>query len=324
VTDYSDRIADAAGDAGALLRLAIELATAHAAAEGKLAALEQAETARKRGQAERQQRRRGKVSRDVTLHNVTGRDVTEPAVTDRDVTLPPRSEVPPDPLLTHTPATHTPSRAREEDRGRAAVIARQRLNEQLGAEGLGVVDEYLDTIRTQNRDGWHIALLRMIGPATGILAEDLVAGLRDAMLVEPIVKQPGPLATFVQFRKRERQREAAETSAAQSGGTLQIVSGRGGGKTDRAERAMASALFGEIRAAIEERQVIGQGTRRVLPLAKVDALGERARRAYTNVGGAERFLNMPADKLGILLSQFTDAYLATASSDNPPTERKEA
>lgn len=98
VGNLAGRIAAAAGDATALLALAVELAQENARLEAEVFTVKKAEADRKEKQAERTREHRknrraidtpeaeesaSEVSRSVTVSNVASRDVTLPAVTER-------------------------------------------------------------------------------------------------------------------------------------------------------------------------------------------------------------------------------------------------
>ena len=314
------REAERAGDAGAAhtLRAAIEAIMEASAVLSKVERRKASDRDRKRGE---RPPHRSAVSVDSTdsVEVVESAESQEsaPSVESTD---PPRSEVPPDPLLTHTPATHTHSREEPgEEAGEGGwKVALSLLQARLGEAGFDVVVEYLRAIDTRKSRRWYVELLRMIGPATGIEPEDLVAGLRDAMLVEPIVRQPGPLAAFVQFRKRERQRDQAGAG----GGALQIVSGgRGGGKTAAIAEIEAGRAFGQILALIREHRTPANGTVRSIPRHEVEALGPRVFNSYDRTGGATRFLTQDGDKLGLVRRDFVKEYVGW-TDPNPQRERE--
>ena len=78
MTDVAARIAAAAGDASALLSLAIELANENARLAGHAAALEDADRARKQAAADKKYRQRHGLSRDVPGQSGTSGDSEGP------------------------------------------------------------------------------------------------------------------------------------------------------------------------------------------------------------------------------------------------------
>lgn len=104
MADMAARISAAAGDASALLSLAIELAQENARLAGHAAALEQAELARKEKQNARTIKHRNVAQRDAALLAVTVRDVT--ACNGEPPSPPSPSLLPPEPPNNSSP---TPS-----------------------------------------------------------------------------------------------------------------------------------------------------------------------------------------------------------------------
>lgn len=237
-------------------------------------------------------------------------------------------EPPPNPTHPHT-LTHTreaqlhrtgPQPA-PKPAPRGATVSRAHLAEVMG-EHMGDVAAYLDAIGARNLDGWHTELLKIVGPATGVLPEDLAQALRDALLVEPIVKQPGPLRTFVAFNMAERRKNGAGAngangfhSANSTGGANRSDARNKSGPVD--DDSAAGAAFAAIRKLITVHKVTGQSPVRFIPKADVQAMGERVFTAYEQIGGADRFLDQ-SESIGFQLRDFTRAFIAYKPPDQTP------
>lgn len=102
MSEIAARIAAAAGDASALLVIAIELAQENA----QLAQLREQDAERKRKQADRTYKSRNGVSRDVTLPDVTECDSTRPPLPSPSLLppTPPNNSSPPSPPSSAEPA----------------------------------------------------------------------------------------------------------------------------------------------------------------------------------------------------------------------------
>lgn len=68
------------------------------------------------------------------------------------------------------------------------------------------VDGFLDGRPANARANWFPELLKIIGPATGVLPEDLAGACSDAALVDPPATTPVAIRAFARQRMRERVR----------------------------------------------------------------------------------------------------------------------
>jgi hypothetical protein len=119
---------------------------------------------------------------------------------------------------------------------RAASIAETQLEAQSGAYWPDVA-RFLDERPSANRDEWAADLLRLIGPATGNLPEDLARACRDGKLAVPPVTNAHALRVFVATCRRERI-AAAESSAT----TVRRANGHRPTKQEQGRAALAEAM----------------------------------------------------------------------------------
>lgn len=276
MSDVAARIAAAAGDASALLSLAIELANENARLAGHAAALEEAERERKRAAADKKYRQRHGVSRDVPGQEGTSGDIGGPSSPSSPPSLLPPT--PPNNSSPSSPPSPASSAAAGEDFDAEAAL--------------------LERIPEASRPAWaaqlRVAEQGMDGPP--IPRAKILEACRDYLGNENLTGQ----RSLRHFRAYLAQaaKKAAEPSEARPVGT------RAG-----ADRVEAGNAVARIRELVVEINLPGQGTKRVLRAASVAELGEDIAAAFRTVGGSQRFvaLDTKPEDLPFLIREFGDA-----------------
>lgn len=275
MTDVAARIAAAAGDASALLSLAIELANENARLAGHAAALEEAEEERKASQAARKRKQRHGTSRDVTGQSVTERDS---AGQDGTPPSPSPSLLPPTPPNNSSspPSPASSSVASEDFDAEAALLER---------------------IPEASRPAWAAQLRAaeqgMDGPP--IPRAKILEACRDYLGNENLTGQRS-LRHFRAYLARAAR------------GTPEPIEARPAGR-GVADRVEAGNVVAKIRELVVEINLPGQGTKRVLRAASVAELGDDIAAAFRTVGGSPRFvaLDTKPEDLPFLIREFGDA-----------------
>jgi hypothetical protein len=101
----------------------------------------------------------------------------------------------------------------------AGGISRQHLVEALG-DRIAAVDEFISVREPANWGRWYVEMLKIVGPATGILPEDLARACEHALLAEPPVRNAKALQAFAIDLRDGRRRGAAPVSSARRTGAV--------------------------------------------------------------------------------------------------------
>lgn len=180
--------------------------------------------------------------------------------------------------------------------------AEQRLLARLDDDGTAAVLRFLGRSGSDiRRAAWVGRLGALMDRPPHFTPAELSEGL-EALMTEPEDSwKPSVLKAWVRRVRSDATREAekaAERAAQPPSRNGQRVTGEAGSD--------AGSMFAAIRTLVETVHHPSAGTRKVIPRAKVAELGERALKAYDNIGGADRFL--ADEKVGLVLRDFTREY----------------
>jgi hypothetical protein len=282
MADMAARIAAAAGDAAALLSIAIELAQ-------EVAALEQlraADADRKAGQRERSRRHRS--------GNVTERDVTSPYVTERDGVLPPPPQVS---LLSPTPPNNpsfppSPSSSSTADEDEFH-------RETSSPVFLRVATRFLEGKSATARIAWIGRFRGAMARPPHPTAQELADALEDLMANEdPGNWAPSLFRVYVGRIRRDKAREA-ERDAAQAARPAGTSNGNGSKHDPVADAAWQATLA-----------LLPKWIRREIDAPAFAALPAGMRAGISRIGGFQKIAATPDDKRVWLRNDFIAAFRA--------------
>lgn len=207
----------------------------------------------------------------------------------------------------------TEGKGRERDRSgkdsppdaREDSIAETQLAELCG-EQYPVVQAFLDERPAQLRAAWAADLLKIVGPATGNLPEDLVRAVTDARLASPPVTNARTLRIFVTTCREERLRGSPPT---------------GGLTLARSDAQRPSSGESSAEAAWQATiALIPRWHHREVKEADFDAMAPGMRAGIAAVGGFPRIVSTPDEKRVWLRKEFVAAFNAHTG----PSARRDA
>lgn len=163
---------------------------------------------------------------------------------------------------------------------------------------IGPVLDFLERRPAEHRANWFPELLRIIGPVTGVLPEDLAGGCSDALLVVPPAKTPVALRAFATRRKVERLKASIPEPA------------------PRTTRITATASDDE-RLWSDLQSVVSKLRRRELPTDDFNALDYPLRAGLRAIGGWQAVNEAKPGSLHFLKRDFLAAYREAAATPVP-------
>lgn len=238
-------------------------------------------------------------SRDVTLQHVTN-------VTPSPLFLPSRAL----PSLSPHPDTPQP-RAREanpvESPGQAADELVERyaamLHEAMGDDLFREADAFVKRRAYDTWRAWFREMLALIGPGSQYVAGDLAQVCRDDAALDRPIATPKGLRAFLASVRAERMSIKFVTPDTNG-------QPKANGKPSSGLPNRGVLMYGKIRELIEEIAPPGQPARRIIRKTRVSELGADVLGAYNQVGGADRFLNVPSSEVSFLIRDFAQALEA--------------
>jgi hypothetical protein len=178
-----------------------------------------------------------------------------------------------------------------------AQVAEEAFRAQMG-EHLEPVLRFLDARPANARSNWFPEMLKIIGPSTGVLPEDLAGACSDALLVDPPASTPVALRAFATRRKVERLKQSIPAPVIRSIGPA----------TASGDAAIEDeALWSHC------QEVVGKLRRRQMPSAEFNALPEALRAGLKAIGGWQAVNEAKPGSLPFLRRDFLAAYHATNS-----------
>lgn len=311
----AERIAAAAGDANALLALAIELAAENARLSGAADALALADAERRAGQA-----RRTRLHRQGRDHgNVTSRDGTLPSVTSQPPSPPSFPSSPPDP---HNNPSFPPFPASAASAGTPEADAQEaevRLADRLPEADRRVVRHFLALVPDAvARMSWVGRLGRLMDSQPHFTAAELGEGLEALMTQPRELWKPSVLKIWVARVRADAAREvlaeAEQAVGLRAGQGARGAAGVTGGIAGRT--ANAEAAWQYVSGELLRKQV-----QRTITMDDLGALGPRSRAALRAVGGLQTLAQTAADKMHFAERKFTrtfiDAHLTPTTTELP-------
>ncbi len=177
-----------------------------------------------------------------------------------------------------------------------AAVAEEAFRAQMG-EHIGPVLAFLDKRPANARQNWFPELLRLIGPATGVLPEDLAGACSDALLVDPPASTPVAIRSFVTRRKVERLKASIPAP--------QLVRGN----------AQATDPVADDEARWSEALDVASKLRRhAITADEFNALPEAFRHALRSVGGWKVLDEAKPSSIPYLRRDFLRSYRAAQTS----------
>jgi hypothetical protein len=171
------------------------------------------------------------------------------------------------------------------------------LHQQMGDEFFRDADAFVRRRNYATWRGWLREMLALIGPGSQFAAADLAQVCRDDAALERPIGTPKGLRSFLASVHVERM--AAVRAVASSNGH------RTNGTKPSSASNRGMLMYGKIRDLIVTTQGPNQAPHRMIPKAKVGQLGPDVLRAYEQVGGADRFLNVAPSEVSFLVRDFT-------------------
>jgi hypothetical protein len=169
-------------------------------------------------------------------------------------------------------------------------------------EHITPVLEFLAHRPANARVNWFPELLKIIGPATGVLPEDLAGACSDAQLVDPPATTPVAVRAFARRRMLERLRTSIPVPATRTSTTPAAIDA-----VAEDEAAWSSAL-----------EVVAQLRRGAITSEQFAALPHPLRHAIRAVGGWRVIHEAKAGSLPFLRRDFLSSYHAAEA--NTPAE----
>jgi hypothetical protein len=169
-------------------------------------------------------------------------------------------------------------------------------------EHITPVLEFLAHRPANARVNWFPELLKIIGPSTGVLPEDLAGACSDAQLVDPPATTPVAVRAFARRRKVERLRASIPEPAQRTANAAAPIDA-----VAEDEAAWSSAL-----------EVVAQLRRNAMTSEEFGALPYPLRHAIRAVGGWRVIHEAKSGSLPFLRRDFLSSYRAAEA--NTPAE----
>lgn len=280
-----DRAADVLGQVAELL------SSLHQSAER-----DERRRASDRGRQDKHRRKDGHVtSRDVTLHHVS--HVTPSPLFPPSRALPSLSPHPDDDNNSRDARSVSHRDARDAEQDELTERYAAMLHAAMGDELFRSADEFVKRRPYATWLGWFREMLALIGPGSQFVASDLAQVCRDDAALDRPIGTPKGLRSFLASVRAERvaPKEPAVPVRSNGNGKAAAAPSRG------------VVMYGKIRDLIRTTTPPGQAPHRMIPKVEVGQLGPDVLRAYEQVGGAERFLNVAPSDVSFLIRDFTQA-----------------
>lgn len=147
--------------------------------------------------------------------------------------------------------------------------------------------------------GWLREMLSLVGPGSQFVPADLAQVCRDDAALDRRIGTPKGLRSFLGSVRAERvTAKQAPNGNGKPPVASSVASNRG------------ALMYGKIRELITVTVDSGQAPHRMIPKTKVGQLGADVLKAYEQVGGAERFLNVAPSDVSFLIRDFSQALEA--------------
>jgi hypothetical protein len=159
------------------------------------------------------------------------------------------------------------------------------LRGQVGDAEFPAVDAFVRRRPYRVWKGWVDEMLAAIGPGSQYSPADLVRVCKDDAALDRPIGSPRGLRSFLSNARIERLKPSTDPEKPHQGGS----------------GAAAGRVVQQIRALIAKSPT----GHRFIPRKKVEELGPDVLRAYDDIGGADRFLNINPEYIGVFVREFS-------------------
>jgi hypothetical protein len=164
--------------------------------------------------------------------------------------------------------------------------------------------EYRDKKVTQEKHAEYMRKWRQKKKLRNGESDDARERSRDVIVNE---REPSSRQYAVGSRKKDQLRGAR---ARTNGPRLASPTGNSQGNSNGNHAGQATLLLTRIRLLAKRSDAVGNGVRVYIARSEVDAMGPAISQAYTAIGGADRVINTPPEKFGLLALDMAGALEA--------------